>query len=459
MEKIVTEEEFKLLKTMKRYCIVCSKCGETVSKIKKSLNQPWSDLCQNCGRKKTNLEKYGTVNNSKKQQKTCLEKYGVTSGFQTEKCVTSRKNSFNEKFENDTYFGSEKWKNDIALKAIENNSSKCSEVEWLDRDSWRGLTSKEGVIYYKFRCRICGNEFSDVFHAGKIPTCRKCHPYNHSNQENDILEFIKSVYSGSVQQNDRKVLEGKELDLYIPEFNLGIEYDGSYWHNGDHKNREKYNLKKCDIVFIKDFEWQDLTKRKIIESIIKSKLGIFENKIFARKCEIKEVSNKEYSDFCSENHLQGSSKASIKLGLFYNNELVQIESFSKPRFNRKYEWELIRECSKLGYQIIGGKEKLLKHFEKTQRPKSLLSYCDARFFNGKSYLRCGFEFKGMTIENYVYNKLHTTEVLTRYQCQKKNLKNILENYDENLTEKANMLSNSYALIYDCGNLIFEKIYY
>lgn len=494
---IVDISEIGKVNAMWSYFMKCELCGKVVSKIKKSKVLPENLYCSSCGRKQTNtikyggnapacsqtikdkmnataaknnshvtgaikgmqtrIEKYGSCNNSAKNKQTCLEKYGTSSYLSSEEAKQKRTQAFLNKYGAKTYFESTEHLQKTTLSAIENNASKCTEVQWLDKNNWKGLLdSNNKVIYYHFKCNSCGNEFKDVFHSGKIPTCRKCHPYTQSAQEQEIADYVQSIYSGNIERNNRSVLNGREIDIYLPDLNFGIEFDGSYWHNGEHSNLEKMSMNKCSLIFIKDFEWGDIHKQRIIKSLIKSKLGIFDKKIFARKCDVRPVPSAIYNSFCDDNHLQHRAPANIKLGLYYNNELVQIESFAKPRFNNKYDWELIRECSKLGYQVIGGKEKLLQYFIRNYHPTYLLSYCDARFFNGNSYERCGFTRVGLSPENYVYNQLHTTAIYTRYQCQKHKLQNILGNkFDPNKTEKENMLDNGYAIIYDCGNWIFE----
>lgn len=506
---LITEKDFINIPVMWRYNMRCINCNNIISKLKKGKFQEFSPYCSVCGRKFTNLKKFGTTTPAEsetikeKMKKTCLEKYGCEYAMQFESFKEKRKNTCIKKFGVDnpnknkkirqkientnlTRYGvkyitqtkkfndakdkalKEYWNSDryetclknFTKKALKDKDFKClnAEVEWLDKDLWRGLVEKSEngyqVVYYTFKCKKCSNIFSDTFHGGKIPVCRKCHPMTHSNEENEIFNFIKSIYSGNIEQNNRKILNGKELDLYLPEFNLGIEYDGSYWHNNSHKSIKKYNLHKCEIFFIRDFEW--IGKRNKIECLIKSKLNIFDKKIYARKCIIKEIDSNTYNNFCNKNHLQDTAQAKIKIGLYYNSELVQIESFRKSKFNKNYEWELIRECSKLGYQIIGGKEKILKYFERNYSPKSLLAYCDALKFNGSSYLRCGFSKKGLSSENYVYTDRKT--VLNRYKCKKCNLSKILKEFNPELSETENMLKNGWYKIFDCGNIIFEKIY-
>lgn len=291
-------------------------------------------------------------------------------------------------------------------------------------------------------CKLCGIENRPII--------------NVSNAEKEIVKYIKTFYNDEIISNDKKILKGKELDIYIPKLNLAFEYDGLFWHNNIDNS---YKFKKCRengirLIRISEPEW--LRENNKIKYFLKSTFGIFEKKIFARKCEIKEIDIETYKTFCEENHLQGYSPASIKLGLFFEKELVQIESYGKSRFNNKFEWELIRECSKLGYSVIGGKEKLLKYFERKYSPKNILSYCEKDKFSGKSYYKNGFKLIGESQPNYTYYYKKDYTPLSRFNFQKHKLKEKLEVFNEELTEWENMSNNGYKRLFDYGNYIFVK---
>jgi hypothetical protein len=253
-----------------------------------------------------------------------------------------------------------------------------------------------------------------------------------------------------------------ELDIYIPEKKLAIEFDGLYWHN-DNIVKPNYHLNKTElcekqgIKLIHIFENEWLTKQDIVKSRLKNLLGIYDKTIFARKCQIKEVNNKVSKEFQDKNHIQGSVNSKINLGLYFKNELISLMTFGKCRFDKKHEWELLRFCSKLGYHVPGGASKLLKYFEKNYNPKSLVSYADRKWSCGKVYEKLGFKFIHNSNPNYwYYKKIILLESRVKYQKHK--LKNLLENFDENKTEVENMKANGYNRIFDCGNMVFEKIY-
>ena len=216
---------------------------------------------------------------------------------------------------------------------------------------------------------------------------------------------------------------------------------------------------KHDIHLIHVFENEWNYMQNIVKSRLKDILGIYDKAVFARKCIIKEVDNEISMLFQDENHLQGAVNAKVNLGLYFNGELVSLMTFGKCRFDNKHEWEMLRFCNKLGYHIPGAASKLLKYFEQLYSPKSLVSYADRRWSQGKLYNALGFKLNHVSGPNYWYFKSYTQIKLeSRIKYQKFKLKNILDVFDENKTEVENMKANGYHRIFDCGNLVFEKTY-
>ena len=132
-------------------------------------------------------------------------------------------------------------------------------------------------------------------------------------------------------------------------------------------------------------------------------------------------------------------------------------TFGKTRYNNKAEWEMLRFCSKLGYHVVGAAGKLLKHFEQEYKPKSIVSYADMRWSQGKLYKALGFTFDHSSAPNYWYFKGPMLRE-SRVKFQKHKLPNILDHFDPNLSEVQNMVANGYNRIFDCGNMVFIKEY-
>lgn len=315
-----------------------------------------------------------------------------------------------------------------------------------------------------WRCRcVCGVEriisgASLVAHQTK--SCG--HNTGISNAEKEVADFIKSL-GFTVIENDKTILNGKELDIYIPDRKLAVEYNGSYWHNSAvkgtdyHKNKTLGCAQKgIDLVHIFDYEWKNEHKRHLIENLLKTKLGLNE-KIYARNTEVKQVSLAEASKFTNENHLQGHVNFDTAFGLYYNDVLVEVMTFGFPRFSADNDVELLRLCTKVGYTVVGGANKLFKHFLVSAKNVSIISYCNLAKFNGKVYKQLGMTYDGITQPNYVYvNNQDLLDVKSRYQCQKKKLIELGWGTEEQ-TETDIMLANNYSKIYDCGNARY--IYY
>ena len=323
----------------------------------------------------------------------------------------------------------------------------------------------------RIRCRKCGKESVIRINDGRLNylnknsiLCRHCESYNGTSRgEKDIVDLIRLVVSCTLIENDRTILNGKELDIYIPDRKLAFEYDGLYWHkdNGsdNDRNRHLFKTELCEskgihLVHIFENEW--LNKRSIVESRIKNLLGVYDKIVYARKCEVKEVSSKESFEFQNMNHIQGGVHSSVNIGLYYDDELISLMTFSKPRFNKKYDWELVRFCNKIGYHVPGGASKLLKHFERTYNPKSIISYADRRWSKGNLYSKIGFKQVSTSKPNYWY--IVDGQLESRVKYQKHKLKNILEHFDESKSEVQNMKENGYNRIFDCGNLVFLKMF-
>lgn len=199
-------------------------------------------------------------------------------------------------------------------------------------------------------------------------------------------------------------------------------------------------------------------------------------KLRASKLVIKEVEPTEEKQFLEANHLQGYVMSEVAYGLYYNDELVQIETFGMPRIEVQsntvcHDWELLRECSKKDVQVYGGKSRLLKHFESEKKPLNLLSYCDTTSgFDGHSYAACGFTLEHTSMDYwYEYNG----EVIKRYRMQKNasfrakgkkepiqlTLEKYGKTYNPNLTEKQNAINAGFVLMKGTGQQVWSKRYY
>ena len=284
--------------------------------------------------------------------------------------------------------------------------------------------------------------------------CKLC---SASGAELEVSEYVSKYIN--IENNDRSIIKPQELDIYIHDRKLAIEYHGLYWHNDLNVDKD-YHKNKCDRCFdkgiqlIQIFENEWLNKKEIVKSILNSKLGV-NNKIFARKCEIKELTSIEFNEFCNNNHIQGKLNSVIRLGLIYNDKTVCVIGFNK---HPKYDYECTRFCNELNINVIGGASRLFKYFVNTYKPNTILSFADRRYSNGGLYKTLGFELIEVTKPNYFYYvHNHHNELFSRQSFQKHKLEKKLKVFDSKLSEYDNMTINGYKRIFDAGHWKFVWI--
>jgi len=458
--------------------------SEKVSQSKQSYNKEEKDQI-NEKRYQTNLEKYGvenagqseharkqhqifyaSQNNIKKQlathKQTMMDRYGVENAAHlphvmkrlTEKnpmvdpvvarksAATRRKLYTNEHFKRISY-----------LKLNEYYKENCNIKFITPIDLYEGVSNQK---YYDFECISCDHTFSTYIDNGRRPECKICNPtpvIYKSREELEVFDFVKSLGVNALS-GDRSLINPYELDILIPDNNIAIEYCGLYWHSelssSKHPKYHQDKFVKCNdkgirLITIFSDEWKQ--KQDIVKSVISAKLGIFNNKLMARKCSINELSNSDVQKFHNKNHIQGHINSLINIGLVYDDSLVSVASFSKSRFDRSYEWELTRFTSLQGTTVTGGFSRLLNYFIKNNDPDTILSYADLRYGNGNVYKHNKFKFKKMTSPGYSYTRNYEIRE-SRYKYQKKKLPKT------DLSEWKYMQTIGYDRIWDCGNNVW-----
>ena len=274
--------------------------------------------------------------------------------------------------------------------------------------------------------------------------------------EIELIDFCKEL-GFNVIQRERTLLNGKELDIYIPDRKFAIEYNGSYHHSNQFRTVTYHQEKtlSCqergiNLIHIFDYEWIDSIKQDKLKNLIKQILGIEQLVIYARQTELREIQYEEAKNFIDTYHLQNFVPHKTALGLYYNNELVQVMTFGKPRFNSNYDTELLRLCSKSDYLVVGGASKLFKHYIEQHNTESIISYCDLSKFNGKVYEQLGMAKEAIISPNYVYVHRVKLDTLSYMQCQKHKL--IEKGWGtEDQTEEEIMNAHDYLKVYDSGN--------
>jgi len=302
--------------------------------------------------------------------------------------------------------------------------------------------------------------------------CHKCGK-SISKAEQSLASWIKdNIFMRKIKTNKRFYYSNEnknkyyELDIYIPSLNIGIEFNGLEFHHTHGKNYQGNNKFHKDkyyhrdksrffqdnygirIIHIWEHEW--LEKPEIIKNILKMQLGIKRERIYARKCELRKITNKEAKPLLDSSHLQGHVNSTLNYGLFHNNELVSVMGFGKSTQGKDAKWELRRFSNKLGVVVIGGAEKLLKAFDKEHNYPSLKSFSMNRIFSGKLYEQLGFKLIKILHPTYFYHKRY--EIVLRRNAQKKNIHSFIPayTYTKNKTEVQTMNENGYFQIFDTG---------
>ena len=281
-----------------------------------------------------------------------------------------------------------------------------------------------------------------------------------SKGEQELQEYVSELVPDTVY-NDKTLLAGKEIDILLPSHKIAIEYNGGYFHSELFKDKN-YHLNKLKevekkgyrIIHIWESDWY--LNPEIVKSNLKNILQLTETKIYARKAELKEISSQQANTFCNENHLQSSAVSKVRIGLFYNNELVSVMTFSSLRkatglSSKQGCYELLRFCNKKNTTVIGGASKMFSYFKKKYGPTYIISYANRDWSQGNLYQKLEMTYKGNTPPGYFYVK--SKHKFSRFQFQKHKL--VEQGADPTLTEYEIMLERGYYRIWDCGNLRFE----
>lgn len=362
-------------------------------------------------------------------------------------------------------------KNKFLDKTPEYYINKCNEKygsKFSYPDNFDNITSSRSII--NIHCNSHNKDFTymlnNFLRYDSNPGCEDCKCVV-SKPEIELLEYISSIYYGTIIRSDRSILNGKELDIYIPEYKLAFEFNGIYWHSHKHKPNN-YHLDKtnrCEelgihLIHIYEDEW--INKKEIVKSRIRSKLKKDVNKFYGRNTIIKEIDNIIAKDFLNKNHLQGYTQSSVKLGLYKNDELLSVMTFGKLRvtLGNKSEldnYELLRFATKLDTIVIGGANKLFKYFIDNYRPTYILSYADRSWSNIYSnvYLNLNFKLSTTTSPGYYYYSFDNG-IFTKYHRYKYRKSNLISlGYDSNKTEFEITDDLKLLRVYNSGNLKFE----
>ena len=308
-------------------------------------------------------------------------------------------------------------------------------------------------------CPQHGEFQQDVYNHLQSHGCPKCFN-NFSRGEEEIRKYIELLGFKTEKYRDSKF----EIDIFVSELNLGFEYNGIRWHSDQFKH-PKYHQEKSLYFAEKGIKlihiWEDWWsyKKDLVLSFIRNQLGKSEYKIYARKCEIRQLKFKDVRDFLDKNHFQGAKSANLYYGLFYQDKLIQVLTF----FNKKGYWEIDRFATEKDYSIIGGFSKLFKQFLRDVNPNKIVTFSaiDLNNLKDKSvYAKAGFKLVSITDPSYFYANPQTLIRYSRNHFQKHKLLNynylkliITKLVEEkgNYTEREVMDLAGWYRFYNAGN--------
>jgi len=391
------------------------------------------------------LETYKVDNPSKlpntreKAQNTMLEKYGVEHALQSPTFITKSKETNLNKYGTDSYTKTKEYQDNLHASIFIKNS------KLINSERFNLLSCSN--IKFEISCTTCNDTFiiQRQLYRRRVKDnediCLNCNPITSngtSKLEKELLEYVRSVYTGEIQSNIR--FNNKEIDIYLPDLKLGFEFNGLYWHSELHKDKNYHydKYKHFDALGIRVVHiWEDdwIYKKDIIKSMICEKLNLINNSvIYTSDCVVREVKdNKLVKNFLNTNHLDGNvfcRSTAIKLGLYYNNELVSLIVFKKLDNNT---WELLRFCNKLGILIDNSTVVLFKYFQETFSYDKIIAFSSMTHSTGSLLKTLGFINNKYIVPKY-------------YWC-----KNGIKKYSYSKDKVDIMYNNGYFRLYDCGS--------
>lgn len=353
------------------------------------------------------------------------------------------------------------YKKRYGKQAFVNSASKKHEdVDKYDFSETVYEGSKKKV---KIRCNVIGKngkphgdfwiEAESFIQGRGCPICSN----SLSHKENELYDYICSIVGKeNVERKNKKILDGKEIDIFIPSMNVGFEYNGIRWHSEEFGKFYNYHINKTNLAKNKGvtlfhiFEDEYTDKKEIVEHKISHILGANSDavKIGARKCEVSEISTENAKTFMDRYHIQGFAFSTVYIGLKYDGKLIAVMSFLKERENN---WNLTRYATDFGYICQGGASKLFKHFVEKYHPSKVKSFLDRRWCRNEEsnlYTKIGFEFDGYLKPDYRY---FTGDGKRHHKFGfRKQILHRRYGFPLSMTEKEMTEKLGYKRIWDCG---------
>lgn len=401
---------------------------------------------------KNGAAKRDVEKSNKKREKTILERYGVSNISKVKDIQEKKEQTMLDRY-------GVKNCNQVQLKNFDIINSKESLEKWSE-DFYKHNGKKP--TRRDLSCEV-GWSFDD-------PASKVIHQYNLEDKFLWGSSYLEKHFEDTISKwgikyeiHNRTIIAPFEIDFWFPDFKIGIEINDVASHNSDipfmeggvpkPSNYHQEKAKKAvdaNIRLIHLYEWE-LYDDKVM-NFIKELFNADNQTIPARKTELKEISKKVANSFLDKYHLQGRCNGNdINIGLFYDNDLVSVMTFGKPRHSSDYQWELLRYCSSC--RIVGGASKMFKYFiSKCNKGDKILSFQDMDKFAGNLYDKLGFEYEGYTKPSYVWVK--RDNIFDRYSWYvilHKGVDNVLgTSYGKGKSNIELMKKEGYVRVYNSG---------
>jgi hypothetical protein len=305
-----------------------------------------------------------------------------------------------------------------------------------------------------------GHKFSQRADGATRYGCPVCAGRN-STGEREVRSFIEGL--GVKTERTRGIANGKEIDIWCPDYRIGFEFNGLYWHSDAFPDARLRHYEKSKsvassggkLVHIWSDDWRQ--RRSAVEHMILAKLGKLPS-IGARECQVLPVPKEQAKAFLEQFHLQGWTPAEYT-GLWSHGQLVACIGMSKAKSARgKPEegvYELVRYCA--NHRVAGGGSKLLKDWKsRIGQWKKIVTYCDLAQFDGRMYELIGFTAAKQYGPDYKVLRAGIDVRMHKSSVQKSRLKIMLgDKFDQSKTESQLCSENHIFRVWDCGKIRYE----
>lgn len=412
-----------------------------------------------------------------KRRKTCIERYGTDSPMQNDE-VKAKQHQTNI----DRYgMAGHPHKREDFMKMVVDPSKVDDYLSFRsDPASYITLHYSESPSISQLKDAL-GVTDTPIYDVLTAYNCSDMISHSHSNMEEEVVQYLKSILpTTTILRNDRTVIKPQEIDIFLPEYNIGIECNPASTHNSSksdpwgappksykyHQTKSLLAQKNGVFIFhIFGYEWAN--RRDIIQSML---MNLFHENVYsigARETEVKILSTSKCKKFLEENHRQGYTAFNLGLGLIAKgtDRIVSVMTFShtRPTIGRRNSddegsWELSRFCSVSGTNVCGGASKLFKYFLKTVNVSKVISFSDIAHTRGGLYETLGFKQVSVSSPSYVWSDIYDAKYFHRVSCQKRHLRKLFNDDTidiDHMTEREIMESRGFVRVYDCGVIRWE----